>query len=163
MRGPTVSVTSLIVALAVLLAPRGAAASESATATVTVTANFASRTSLKVSTELLQFEIGAPPGEAIAVVEFAAGARTHHGGEVVLTVEPMRATEGPGGAADVETSVRFAGEGEGTLSGALHPMSPTLAGRWIGSGRRTGRLTFALRARVAGSYRLPVRFVLSTP
>lgn len=163
MRLPTVAVPSLIVALAVLLAPRGAAASETATATVTVSANFASRTSLKVSTELLQFEIGAPADEAIAIVEFAAGARTHHGGEVVLTVEPMRATEGPGGAADVETSLTFAGEGEGTLSRTLRPMTPTLAGRWIGSGRRTGRLKFSLRAHVAGSYRLPVRFVLSTP
>jgi hypothetical protein len=38
-----------------------------------------------------------------------------------------------------------------------------VAGRWIGSGLRTGRLTFALRSAVAGTYSLPVRFVLSAP
>jgi hypothetical protein len=145
-----------------MTAPPLAAASGSDAKTVVVAATVASRMSLKVSTQLLQFEV-ADGGEAVAAIDFSAGARTQTGGEVVLTVEPMRATEGPGGAADVETSVTFAGEGEGTRSGSLIANAPAVAGRWNGSGLRTGRMVFALRSAAPGSYSLPVRFVLSTP
>jgi len=130
---------------------------------VTITAQIGSRTSLKVSSQLLQFDVTEPGRDAMATVDFSAGARTRQGEEVVLTIEPMRAIEGPGGAADVDTALTFTGHGEGTLSGALDPIAPTVAGRWHGSGLRTGRMTFALRADAAGTYHLPVRFVLSTP
>ena len=154
-RGVLVAVT---VALA-LAAP--VAASEHDAATVVVTASFTSKTSLRVSTELLRFEV-TDSGAASVAVDFAAGARTRAGGEVVLTVEPVRALEGPGGAADVETAVSFDGVGEGTHSGAL-ASAPSVAGRWSGSGLRTGRLQFSLHSNVAGTYTLPVRFVLSAP
>ena len=138
-------------------------AADTTAATVVVTAQFSSRTSLHVSTELLQFDVTSPGQAATVSVDFAAGARTRSGAEVILSVEPLRAVEGPGGAADVESSVRFAGEGAGTLGGDLSVAGSSLAGRWLGSGMRTGRIVFSLRAAGSGSYMLPIRFVLSAP
>jgi hypothetical protein len=140
-----------------------AAAADNATTSVTVSARFESRTSLKVSDRVLRFEVESPAQAATAAIEFDAGARTRAGGEVVLTVESVRATHGPGGAGDADTSLEFAGEGDGALSGSLAPSAPAVAGRWVGSGKRTGRLVFALRASAPGHYTLPVRFVLSAP
>lgn len=148
---------------AALLVPAPAVASEQAVGVVVVSAQFTSRTSLKVSSHVLQFDVTAPGQAATAAVEFSAGARTQSGGEVVLSVEPVRAIEGPGGAADVEASLSVGGEGEGLTGGMLASSGPTVAGRWIGSGLRTGRLVFSLRAGASGSYTVPVRFVLSTP
>jgi hypothetical protein len=143
--------------------PAVCVAEESATTSVAVTAQFSSRTSLKVSSQLLQFAVTAPGEAALATMEFSAAARTRPAGEVVLTVEAVREIDGPGGAADIETAVTFSGEGEGTAAGALGTAAPSVAGRWSGSGLRTGRLTFALRSAVTGSYSVPLRFVLSTP
>jgi hypothetical protein len=78
-------------------------------------------------------------------------------------MEPSRGIDGPGGAADVETSLQFSGEGSGTLAGPVAARGMTTAGRWIGSGLRTGRLIFQLRASAAGTYAVPLRFVLSAP
>jgi hypothetical protein len=128
-----------------------------------VTATLGSRTSLKVSTELLQFEISTPDQQAVAVVDFSAGARTHSGAVVMLTVEPLRAITGPGGASDVETALTFGAQGDGLLSEVLQPSTPIVAGRWNGSGLRTGRVMFKLRASATGHYTVPVRFVLSAP
>jgi hypothetical protein len=152
----------LFVLLMAAAAPSAVFAGPTQTASVLVTANFTSKTSLKVSTELLHF-VGTGSGEALATVEFIAAARTRSDGDVVLTVEAMRGVDGPGGAADVETAVTFQGEGAGARSGVLSPVSASVAGRWSGSGRRTGRLVFALRAAAAGTYTVPVRFSLSAP
>ena len=162
MRLHPIVLTTFVAGFPALLAPPVAMASGSDAKTVLVSATFASRTSLKVSSQLLQFEV-AESGEAVAAIDFSAGARTQAGAEVMLTVEPARAVEGPGGAADVDTAVTFAGEGEGTRSGALIAHAPAVAGRWNGSGLRTGRMGFALRSAAPGRYSLPVRFVLSAP
>jgi len=69
----------------------------------------------------------------------------------------------PAVAADVETEIAFTGDGDRVLSGTLAPSVPTAAGRWTGSGRRTGRLSFSLRAGAEGAYVMPVRLVLSAP
>jgi hypothetical protein len=161
MRSLRLAIAASAVAFGTLDAPLGA--SETDTRTVKVSMEVATRTSLKVSAQLLQFEVTGPGAEAIASVDFSAGARTRQTQEVVLTVEPVNAIEGPGGAADVDTVLRFSGEGDATLAGPVHPAAPTVTGRWQGSGLRTGRIWFALRSAVAGSYRVPVRFVLSTP
>ena len=153
----------LLAALAIVATTTVLSAEATDSKSVTITAMFGSRTSLKVSSQLLQFDVTEPGRDAIATVDFSAGARTRQGEEVVLTVEPMRAIDGPGGAADVETALTFTGQGDGTLSGTLDPIAPTVAGRWHGSGLRTGRVTFALRVNAAGTYQVPVRFVLSTP
>jgi hypothetical protein len=143
--------------------PNVASAADTASRAVIVTATFSSRTSLKVSADLLHFEVTSPDRPVTAIVEFSAGTRTHTGAQVVLSVEPLRGLEGPGGASDVETALSFAGQGEGTLQGVLRTAGPTVAGQWIGSGLRQGRLVFALRAGASGTYTVPVRFVLSAP
>jgi hypothetical protein len=157
------SLTVLIVAVA-LFAPAALAAAQSdtATATIVVSAQFKPRTSLHVSTELLQFDLHSPSEPDIVAVDFAAAARTHSGAEVLLSIESLRAPEGPGGAADVESEVTFAGDGNGIAGGTLSTR-PAVAGRWAGSGRRTGRIFFTMRAAASGAYRVPVRFVLSAP
>lgn len=144
-----------------LAGPSPVSAADAATTSVVVTAQFSSRTSLRVSTDLLQFDVAAPNQPATAGVDFSAGARTHSGGEVLLSIEQLGGIAGPGGASDVESSVSFAGEGDGTLDGAL--VGTAVAGRWTGSGLRQGRLVFALRAGASGNYLLPVRFILSAP
>ena len=138
------------------------ASADTASRALTVSATFSSRTSLKVSADLLRFDV-ASGQTATASVEFSAGTRTQSGAQVVLSVEPLRGVEGPGGAGDAETSVSFAGQGEGTLDGMLRGTGPTVAGQWIGSGMRHGRLVFALQADASGTYTVPVRFVLSAP
>jgi hypothetical protein len=146
------------------LVPVGAAsAADTTNATLVVRAEFHSRTSLRVSSELLRFDVASPERPATVSVDFMAGARTQSGGEVLLTVERLHALEGPGGAADVESSVSFDGHGTGTLAGDLPVAGVSVAGRWQGSGLRTGNIVFALRAAASGSYVLPVRFVLSAP
>ena len=143
--------------------PSAARAAESVTGAIPITVQFSHRTSLKVSKELLEFDVTTPDLPAVAEVEFSAAARAPRGAEVVLSVEAMRAIDGPGGAADVETSVTFAGDGEGTRSGTLDGNARNVAARWQGSGVRRGRVVFALRSAVRGTYRVPVSFVLSTP
>ena len=143
-------------------APNGAAQG-TARATVSVNAQFAPRTSLKVSSELLQFDIARPGDPATAAIEFSAGARTPSEGEIVLSVEPLRGLSGPGGAADVDAAITVAGEGDGLIPMRVDPTRTTIVGRWHGSGLHQGRLVFTLNAPAAGTYSMPVRFVLSTP
>ena len=138
-------------------------AAESANASVAVTAQFGSRTALKVSTELLQFDVTAADQPAVAIVEFSAAARTHQGGEVVLTVERAGALSGPGGAADADASLTVSMAGNGESAATLDPSAQVVAGRWVGSGKRAGQLAFSLRSSVPGVYSMPVRFVISAP
>lgn len=160
----SLSYRSLVFAAACCLSVAPIASADDTTSTtVAVTARFSSRTSLKVSNDFLRFDVTAPHQPATASVDFSAGARTQAGSEVLLSVEPIRALNGPGGASDVESSVSFAGEGDGTRGGALAAFGPTVAGRWTGSGLRHGRLVFALHAGSTGGYTVPVRFVLSAP
>jgi hypothetical protein len=150
------------VAAFLLLSTAGSVwAAENATGSLSVTAQFSSRTSLRVSTELLRFDVPNTGETATAAVDFSAAARTHSGSDVVLSVEPVNGVGGPHGAA--ASSLNFVGEGEGTSSGTLCDASATVAGRWVGSGLRTGRLVFSLRATASGTYTLPLRFVLSAP
>src|SRR3954468_15361957 len=151
---------SVLVCSTILVADMPAVHADATAASVLVTAQFSSRTSLKLSSQVLRFEVTSPDRAALAVIDFSAAARTRQDGEVVLTVQAIGTLAGPGGAADPETSLTFAGQGEGMLAGDLRPSAVSLAGRWIGSGLRTGRLTFALRSPAAGTYSLPVRLVL---
>ena len=142
-----------------LAAPSVAADSTSASATVVVNAQFSTRTSLKVSSQMLQFAVGAGDQSPSVAVDFSAAARTQAGGEVMLLIEPL------GGADDdVEggAEMTFAGEGQGTGRGSLAVGGLTPVARWTGSGLRTGRLTFTLRGS-AGRYTVPVRFLLTAP
>ena len=141
-----------VVAVGVLFgAPRSVFAAESATASVTVNVQLMTRTSLRVSAEALRFDVSHPDEPAIASVDFSAAARTQPGAEVVLTVEPLQAVDG---------SLSVRGDGIFTLLAAAHPV---VAGRWVGSGSRAGRLEFSLCSPATGTYAVPVRFVLSAP
>ena len=119
--------------------------------------HFSTSGRVSVSADLLRFEVTSPGQPVTATVEFSAGTRTQSDAHVVLSVDPIRGLEGPGGAGDVEASLSFAGHGEGTLDGMLRGAGPTVAGQWIGSGLRHGRLVFALRAGATGTYTVPVR------
>ena len=156
---------ALALTAALVMLPSLATLQAEDTKTVVVQANASvgSRTSLTVSSQQLQFVLTEANQPAVATIDFVAGARTHAGAEVVLTVEGVRSLEGPGGAADVDAAITFAAEGEGTLAGAMSSHAPAVAGRWTGSGRRTGRLSFSLRAGAPGTYTMPVRFTLSAP
>lgn len=153
----------LLTVLALALCASTAAAEDVANGNVTVSLIVGPRTSLKVSSRVLHFDVTQPGSVATAAMEFTAGARLASGSDVVLTVEPLRGIDGPGGAADVETDLSFVGEGDGMLAGSIAISQSTIVGRWQGSGLREGRLIFRLRANAAGNYSLPVRFVLSTP
>ena len=150
-------------AAALLFSAGAAGAADTSTTSVAVNVHVSSRSSLRVSSELLQFSIGDGSGAATAAVEFSAGARVPAGSDVVLTIEASRAIEGPGGAADVDAAVEFTGVGTGTVAGTLAGVAPAVAGRWHGSGLRQGRMLFTLHAAAPGAYSVPVRFVLSTP
>ncbi len=154
------AVCALVTLLAVVVPVRIMAADDT---TVTVSVHVASRTSLQVSTRLLQFVVDDPASAATASVDFTAAARVESGEGVVLSVEPLSSVEGPGGAADVDTEVTFSGEGGGTRDGRLSSSAVAIAASWQGSGQRTGRLVFTLHAAAAGVYTIPVRLVLSCP
>lgn len=134
-----------------------------ATAGTTVTATFAARTSLQVSTHLLEFEVTDPSREAVVEVAFTAAARTRRGSEVLLIVEPLHSIDGPGGAADVDTLLTVSGDSAGVARMGLRPHESTVTSRWIGSGVRSARLVFSLRAAAPGRYRVPIGFQLSAP
>ena len=148
---------------AALAAPIAASSSESDTKAVSVSVSIQSRTLLRVSSEILSFNVPDTLSESTAIVEFAAGIRTRRDAEVVLTVEPLRPVDGPGGAADAGAIVSLDGNGHGDVSGVLRQGTPTVAGRWTGSGLRRGQVKFVLRAAASGIYQVPVRFVLTTP
>lgn len=130
------------------------------TATIAVNVTVAARTSLHASAETLQFVVPEGSTTATASVEFTAAARVPQGTDVVLNVESPRGVDGPGGAADVERAVTFDGSGEGTQSGVIES-GRSVAGRWQGSGRRTGRLTFTLHASAPGTYTMPLELLLT--
>lgn len=135
------------------------AASDTITRALVAHAEVATRTSLRVSSQVLQFTVPDPARPAVATVDFVAGVRTHAGAEVVLTVETAFLPAAGGS----ESSLTFAGDGDGTLGGVMAPTQSSIVGRWVGSGRRSGRIAFALHAAAAGTYSIPLRFVLSVP
>lgn len=147
-----------LITATVLWMPAGSsrlsASPDTVTKTVDARATVSSRTSLKVSSDFLDFNLPNAERFAVATVDFVAGIRTHAGAEVVLTVEAVEV---------IEAAVTFSGDGAGTTQGTMVASRPIVAGRWVGSGRHTGRIVFELRAPVAGRYTLPVRFVLSAP
>lgn len=135
------------------------------TASAVLSASIEARTSLRVSTPVLRFDVVDSGAQVMeTAVEFLASARTRTGGDVVLTVEADGSIQGPFGAADAETALSFEGEGAGTTAGSLEVSGPQVAGRWTGSGQRAGRLRFSLSGAVnPGTYLVPVRLILSAP
>ena len=135
------------------------AASDTTSRTLMAHAEVASRTSLSVSSQVLQFTVLDPAQPALATVDFVAGVRTHADAEVVLTVETATVP----GASSGDSRLTFSGNGGGTLGGAMVPAQSAIVGRWVGSGRRAGHIAFVLHAQATGTYSVPLRFVLSVP
>jgi hypothetical protein len=156
----------LVATVAVLAGGAGLpllAQSRTATRALTLQASFSSHSSLRVSSSLLSFDVADPRAEAQTSVEFSAAARTRLDGEVVLTVEAGGAFDAPAGASASALEVVYQQEGGGQ-GGTLSGQGPGIAGRWVGSGVRQGRVVFTLRgASASGRYTMPVRFVLSLP
>ncbi len=150
---------STAVVTAAVLSVATVAFAESATTALVVSAAFNSRTSLNVSTDVLQFDVGSASDSAVTTVDFSARARTASGGQVVLSVERLDEVPQLHG----QSSLTFSGVGDGTLSGAVAPTGLTVVSRWSGSGLWHGTMVFALRGRAPGRYLVPVRFVLSAP
>ena len=135
----------------------------SAVATVSIRADFGSRTSLHVSSSLVQFEVADSVTRQTKVIHFSAAARTIREGEVLLTLEPVGGVQAPErGPAAQDLSVLY--EGEGGNSGTASDAGRHVVGRWTGSGVRGGQVSFTLRgAETPGVYSLSVKFVLSAP
>ena len=160
MRSLPVSLCTAFVSIVLAFSSGAAPAASERSATVNVTATFAARTALQVSSHILRFQVTDPELPAIAIVEFSAGARTLAGADVRLLVQPLSVPEKTGGPSSGPLMVTVIGDGEGLA--VLTTDSPTLAAQWTGGGRRTGRVTFQLRA-AAGTYAIPVRFELIAP
>ncbi|MEI6669745.1 MAG: hypothetical protein WCP29_16470 [Acidobacteriota bacterium] len=143
-------------------------ASDVASSIIRFNSDVSASTSLRVSSSVLRV---APAtglnGEAVVVgtIDYRAAARTRSGGEVVLTVEAQADVPLVGGpASGGEPAIDFAGVGDGARAGVLRQDGPQIAGRWVGSGVRTGQLVFTLRGGTSGpGMTVPLRFVISLP
>jgi hypothetical protein len=134
-----------------------------ASTSVLAIAAFSPRPTLTVSARVLRFRIEPGSTHADAVVDFTAAMRARPGDDVVLTVQAGKAINGPGGAADIDAVISFAGESDGVQSGAVDANRAVVAARWSGGGKRSGRLVFTLRASAPGVYSVPVTYLLVTP
>ena len=156
-RRPLLTSASVLLGLAATAAT-GAAAGQwpasgaAVTKSVTATATFASRTSLRVSTQVLRFHVTDEAVAAEAVVEFAAGARTSRDAEVVLVVRTPTEMSG--------MMLTVSGGTPDAVPGTVANADGTVVARWVGGGGRNGHLQFRLRA-APGTSASPVTFQLS--
>jgi len=155
-RGRTLGLGWLALALVMCAMP---AAASDAVQQMVITAHLESATSVRVSSHTLVFDVSGDGQAATASIDYRASARTGSGAEVVFSIEPLRAVEGPGGSADADCLLTLGG-GDGA---PLSAHEPTMLARWTGSGTRAGRVTFTLRAAAAGTYVVPVRLLLTAP
>lgn len=160
---PFVRVTVVALALTVLVGVADGLAQSARS--IVINARVGAATSLRVSESVLR--VSASSGRRFSVVgmiDLEAAARTRTDGDVLLTVEALTSPDAlAGGATGGHVEIDFAGAADGLESGTLST-TPQIAGRWVGSGVRRGRLTFTLRSDgdVAGGV-LPLRFVLTAP
>ena len=143
-------------------------ASDVASSVVRFQSEVAASTALRVSSSALR--VGPQTGTRadsvwVGTIDYRAAARTRSDGEVVLTVEAQSDLLSPAGtSADGESPIEFEGLGDGARGGVLRNAVPQVAGRWVGSGVRTGQLVFRLRGTTAtAGATVPLRFVISLP
>jgi len=166
----TVRLSAAAVLALALCGTLGAAifASDASIAVTRFQATVRTSTSLRLSDQLLVIAPRQTDDDeplTAGAIEFRAAARTSSDGEVMLTVEPLAPIASlAGGAGDSSTTIAFMGDGEGAQSGSLSDAHPETAARWVGSGVRTGRLTFTVRGPVSPlGGTLPLRFLLTAP
>lgn len=117
------------------------------------------RTSLRVSTSRLRFDVAADGRVAAAAADYRAAARTAARGHVVLTIQPDGALEASDGADTTGLAVSCGGEAGARPLTAGHPQ---VVGRWTGSGVRQGTVSCRLVGAAAPArYFQPVKFVVS--
>jgi hypothetical protein len=144
----------------VLLATSPIAGGAEATRPLVMSATFGTRTSLRVSSSDLRFSVSAGAPAETVIVEFTAAARVRPDADVVLTVEGGDGLRAVGGSASPDLVVSF--QGDGQHAGTLREAGPHIAGAWKGSGVHHGQIRFTLGgATAAGTYLLPLKFVLS--
>jgi len=145
-----VPTTALTLPLCLLISVATANADEPlATATLNASAHVSARTAVRVSREVLVFQVIDAAIPAEATVTFTAGARTRSDGEVQLFVRQELPTSWTMTASD------------GTLH-AVMSNEPAIVSRWTGGGLRRGEVRFQLQG-VPGTYTIPVRFFVSVP
>jgi outer membrane receptor for ferrienterochelin and colicin len=131
---------SLIV-IVLLVSPRHALATDTVKH-LTIRADLRSATALRVSSQVLVFDVTEEGESAVATVEYVASARTAPDAEVILNVEVLK-VGGPAGAADEGETLTVAEPGGRTL---LLQRGEAIAAHWVGGGTRAGQLLFTLRA-----------------
>lgn len=165
------SLQSVVKAVAVACAfavsaarPEGAAA-ESVQRSITVRADVASRTTLRVSAEMVRFHVLNTAVPATASIDFAAGARTQAAGEVIFTIEPLGWTEAPDvdGTAAPQAGAGFGRRDEEITAVDVSTPGRKVARRWVGSGLRHGTVRLVFRATKPGYYEVHLRVFLSAP
>ena len=85
-------------------------------------------------------------------MDFTAGARVPSGTRVALIAEVPATLPG---------ALSIVAGPESTITGSVLTSAPTIVASWLGSGRRTGRLTFRLDT-APGVYTVPVNVRLTT-
>jgi hypothetical protein len=129
------------------------------TQTLILRTSVAPRTSLRVSTSRLRFDVAADGSVAGAAADYRAAARTAEREHVVLTIQPDGALEVPDGSGTTGLAV-LCGEEAGATP--LTVGRPQVVGRWAGSGVRQGAISCRLQgATTPGSYLQPVKFLVS--
>ena len=127
--------------------------------TLSMQTSLAPRTSLRVSTSRLRFDVAADGSVAGAAADYRAAARTAAQGHVVLTIQPDGALEAPDGSRTTGLAVRC---GEAAGATPLTVGLPQIVGRWTGSGVWQGTVSCRLQGAAApGSSFQPVNFVVS--
>jgi hypothetical protein len=130
-----------------------------ATHALSLQTSLAPRTSLRVSTSRLRFDVVADGKVAGAAADYRAAARTAAHGHVVLTIQPDGALESPDGSRTTGLAV-LCGDAAGSVP--LTVGRPQAVGRWTGSGVWQGTVSCRLQGATApGSYFQPVNFVVS--
>ncbi len=158
-----------VTAFVILVGSAAGLCAQSPVAVLQFNATISPISSVRVSSDVLTLEpreTGLDGATFAQSIEFRAASRTSQSGEVVLTMEPLFPLDrlNGGGAADGVTSISFEATGEGAQAGMLRDHEPQTVGRWVGSGVRTGRITFAVRGPIdPRGVTVPLRFVLTSP
>ncbi len=135
------------------------------TVTLRITADVGTQARLRVSNTVLRFD-GSRSAEVQpqATVEFDARARTHSGGEVVLTVELLDDLVDLDQTGKAPTTLSAAASGDASSQGRLSTGTRHVVARWIGSGMRTGRVCFSVIGESPeGALTVPIRMTLIVP
>ena len=152
------AVASAAVVLALLLCGSVAQAQSVRTGRLALNTTIAQRSSVRISTSVLQFEVVEGGVAAEAVVSYRVAVRTRPDGGVRLTVEPARTLEAGDGRVTAGLAVVC---GADAVAPALAVGTPQPVARWRDSGMREGRLRCRLEGTaLPGRYSLPVKFAV---